>query len=137
MDSFDADVLIYAAVDPHGRGAPIRAMFEGVSAGPVGVGSVLLLPELLSKPARLGFDAEVAALQALLSRLRLLPATQEIAALAAGLGATYGFRAAADAVHLATAIIGDADCFITNNRRDFDRAVEEIDIVFLDSLTPG
>lgn len=131
MDSFDADVLIYAAVDPDGRGAPIRALFDGVARGPVGLGSVLLLPELLSKPARLGRTDELNALRALLSRLLLLPTTQEVAALAAGLGATYGMKAV-DATHLATAITGGADRFVTNNRRDFDARIEEIEIAFPD-----
>ncbi len=133
MDAFDADVLIYAAVDPEGRGAPVRALFEQVARGPVGIGSVLLLPELLSKPARLGRDAEVAVLRAHLNRLLLLPTSQEIATVAAGLGATYGLRAA-DSVHLATAIVAGADRFVTNNRRDFDQPIEEIEIAFPDTL---
>ena len=54
MDAFDADVLIYAAVPEHPLGQRVRALFPlepvdetGLTAG---VGSVLLLPELLSKP---------------------------------------------------------------------------------------
>jgi predicted nucleic acid-binding protein len=45
------------------------------------------------------------------------------------LGARYGLRAA-DAVHLATAVSMGAGRFITNNMRDFDRHIKEIDITF-------
>jgi predicted nucleic acid-binding protein len=38
--------------------------------------------------------------------------------------------AAADATHLATAISMGAPRFITNNRRDFDPSIKEIDITF-------
>lgn len=50
----------------------------------------------------------------------------------AGLGAEYGLKAA-DAVHLATAVEAGATRFVTDNRRDFDDRIEEIEIVFPDS----
>ncbi|OWY59781.1 hypothetical protein B7486_72725, partial [cyanobacterium TDX16] len=77
MDAFDADVLIYAAQPGHALGRRVRSLFtaEAVESGdgPAGVGSVLLLPELLSKPLRDEADDEVRALAGLLSRLELLP----------------------------------------------------------------
>jgi len=132
MDAFDADVLIYAAEPGHRLGDPVRTLFEppvaGAELSTVGVGSVLLVPELLSKPRRDRADGEVAALAALLGRLDLLAVDMEIAELATALGARHRLRAA-DAVHLATAVAVGADRFITNNSRDFSAAITEIDIV--------
>lgn len=129
MDAFDADALIYAAAPAHPLGAPVRDLFAA-AGGAVGVGSVLLLPELLSKPSREGRDDEVAMLKRLLARLDLRPADRAIATLAAGLGAEYGLRAA-DSVHLATAVQAGADRFVTNNRRDFDDSrIQEIEIAY-------
>lgn len=137
MDAFDADALIYAAVPEHPLGRRVRALFPldppaatGVVAG---VGSVLLIPELLTKPMREGADGELEALSALLARLDLRPADEATAELAAALGASYGLRAA-DAVHLATAVSAGADRFITNNTSDFAKAISEVDVVYPSDL---
>ena len=75
MDAFDADVLIYAAAPRHPLGRRVRLLFPDDAApagGAVaGIGSVLLVPELLSKPLRDGADEEVDALAAMLGRLDL------------------------------------------------------------------
>jgi len=137
MDAFDADVLIYAAAPDHELGAPVRALFPidapreaGVFAG---IGSVLLLPELLTKPLRDDAQEELIALGLLLSRIALLPTDQATAELATALGASYGLRAA-DAVHLATAVGAGAERFITNNRVDFSRSISEIAITYPEDL---
>jgi predicted nucleic acid-binding protein len=137
VDSFDADVLIYAAVHEHELGRRIRALFPtepiadtGVVAG---IGSVLLLPELLTKPLREQAVDELAELGALLSRLDLRPTDVATVELATALGASYGLRAA-DAVHLATAVGAGADRFLTNNRTDFPKTIVEIDITYPDEL---
>jgi len=132
MDAFDADVLIYAAMPDNALGSSVRELFARTERGPVGVGSVLLLPEVLSKPDRLGRHRETASLQGLLGRLDLRSTHPTTARLAAGLGSEYGLRAN-DAVHLATAIEANATRFVTNNRRDFSQEIEEIEIVFPDS----
>lgn len=132
-DAFDSDVLIFAADEVQPLGAPIRGLFDATDTGFVGIGSVLLLPEVLSKPERLGRRDEVTFLRRLLGRLDLHPTDRPTAALAAAFGAQYGLRAA-DAVHLATAVRAGATRFITNNRRDFDQHIEEIEIVFPDDL---
>jgi hypothetical protein len=80
MDAFDADVLIYAAIPGHVLGRRVRALFpadpvEGTDIT-VGIGSVLLLPELLAKPSREQADDELAELGALLGRLDLRPVHQ-------------------------------------------------------------
>ena len=132
MDAFDADVLIYAAAPGHPLGARILDLFSSpeVTAGErsAGVGSVLLLPELLSKPIREGATDEVDALTALLGRLELMPVDHSTAVVATALGSRYRLRAA-DAIHLATAISAGADRFITNNASDFSPAISEIAVV--------
>lgn len=136
MDAFDADVLVYAAVLGHPLGRRVLALFPPEAQedkGPVGVGSLLLLPEVLAKPTRDGADDEARALAWLLSRLELRPVDQATATLAVAMAAAYGLRAA-DAVHLATAVHAAADRFVTNNRRDFPRGIHEIDVVYPDEL---
>ena len=133
LTAFDADVLIYAAADRHPLGVPVASLFVEVE-GPVGIGSVLLLPEVLTKPLREDPDSpEVKALAGLLGRLDLRPVDEATARLAVGLAVTYRLRAA-DAVHLATAVTSGADRFLTNNRRDFPTTLDEIDIVYPEDL---
>jgi len=135
MDAFDADVLIYAAVPGHELGQRVRALFsaEPVEDSRAGIGSVLLLPELLTKPLREHADDEFTELIALLGRLDLLPTDEATAEMATALAASYGLRAA-DAVHLATAVGAGADRFLTNNRSDFPKSIAEIDITYPDEL---
>lgn len=139
MDAFDADALIYAATPGHALGERVVALFSAApSGGPgrrAGVGSVLLLPEVLAKPVKDGDADAVRMLSGLLARLDLRPVDRATAAQAAVLGARYHLRAA-DAVHLATAVSMGARRFITNNKRDFDGPIKEIDITFPADL-PG
>ena len=140
MDAFDADVLIYAAAAEHPLGRRVRQLFPidatSRTGAVAGIGSVLLIPELLSKPLRDGADPEVEALAALLGRLDLRPVDEALAELAASLGSTHKLRAA-DAVHLATAVAAGADRFITNNSSDFTKDITEIDVVYPDELPDG
>ncbi len=137
MDAFDADVLIYAAVPDHPLGRRVRALFPvqatTTSGAVAGIGSVLLIPELLTKPLRDGAETELDALTALLGRLDLRPVDEAIAELATALGATHKLRAA-DAVHLATAVAAGADRFITNNSTDFTKTISEVAITYPDEL---
>jgi predicted nucleic acid-binding protein len=134
MDAFDADVLIFAATPGHPLGSRVVALFPSeADADGAGIGSVLLLPELLTRPTRDGSEHELAALYGLLGRLDLRPVDPVVAELAVVLGAAYRLRAA-DAVHLATAVNAGADRFITNNTKDFSRAVGEIDITYPEDL---
>lgn len=129
MDAFDADILIYAAIsDPRGR--PIRRLLE---RDPAGMGSVLLVPELLSHPLRHGRDAEMRALEWILGRMDLKPVDLPTARVAAVLGSKYGLRAA-DAVHLATAVSANADRFITNNSRNFPMSITEIEVTYPNTI---
>jgi len=137
VDAFDADVLIYAAVPDHPLGRRVAALFPpghvAADSPPVGVGSVLLVPELLSKPLASGKTDETAALTWLLARLDLRPLDAATATLAAALGERYGLRAA-DAAHLATAVASGADRFITNNHRDFSVTIAEVSVTYPDVL---
>lgn len=134
MDAFDADVVIYAAVANHPLGRRVRALFPVDPAEPAdAIGSVLLIPEVLSKPLRDTATNAYSVLRTLLSRLDLQPVDAATAELAAELGAQYGLRAA-DAVHLATAVKVGADRFLTNNTRDFPKTIAEVDVVYPDEL---
>lgn len=130
MDSFDADVLIYAAVPGHPLGQRVAALFQNAGAGALaGAGSLLLLPEVLGQPLRDGSADEVLALAGLLGRLDLRPVDRATAALATALCSRYRLRAA-DATHLATGIGLGADRFITNNQRAFTPEITEIRVTY-------
>jgi predicted nucleic acid-binding protein len=135
MDAFDADVLIYAANPRDVVGAVVRANLPPLRDGkPTGIGSVLLLAEVLTKPTRSGETDELLALAVVLSRLDLKPVDRVTAELSVTIGAAYGLRAA-DAIHLATAVNAGADRFITNNKKDFPKSIAEIDITYPEDLS--
>jgi predicted nucleic acid-binding protein len=130
MDCFDADALICAAIPGHPLGQRVVALFRRAESGALaGAGSVLLLPEVLSKPLRDGTPDEVRTLAGLLSRLDLRPVDRATAELATALSSRYRLRAA-DATHLATAVGLGADRFITNNQRDFPATITETHITY-------
>jgi len=138
VDAFDADVLIYSAVSGHPLGRPVADLFQRTRGAFAGVGSVLLIPEVLGKPLRDGAAAEVRLLAGLLARLDLRPVDRATAELATALTAKYGLRAA-DATHLATAVAVGADRFITNNQRDFRPTITEVAVTYpadLSAATP-
>jgi predicted nucleic acid-binding protein len=127
MDAFDADAVIYAAVPGH----RLAELFR--SAGPMaGIGSVLLVPEVLGRVLRDGSTDEIRVLAGLLARLDLRPVDKATAELATALSSRYGLKAA-DATHLATAMSMGADRFITGNKRDFTSDIKEITITYLDA----
>ncbi len=132
MDAFDADVLIYAAVPGNPLGQRVAALFREAAPGTTaGIGSVLLLTEVLGKPLRDGSADEVRALAGLLARLDLRPVDRATAERATALASRYRLGAA-DATHLATAVGMGADRFITNNKHDFDARIKEIDVTYPD-----
>lgn len=136
MDAFDADALIYAAQPGHPLGRRVLALFRGSSTDFAGTGSVLLLPELLSKPIRESDTDGVRMLAGLLARLDLRPVDRATAELATALASAYNLRAA-DATHLATAVVVRADRFITNNRRDFPATIKEVQVTYPGDLPDG
>ncbi len=128
MDAFAADILVYAAINDHPLGRRIRALFDETPTDVVGLRSVLLIPELLSKSLRAESPSDVTTLASSLGRLDLRPVNRSTAELAAALGASYRMRAA-DAVHLPTAVAAGANRFVTN-RKDFAHIIAEIDITY-------
>ena len=94
----------------------------------MGTGSVLLLPEVLSKPLRDGATDEVRILAGL-SRLNLRPVDRATAELATALASRYGLKEA-DATHLATAVAMGADRFVTSNQRDFPVTIAEVSVTY-------
>jgi predicted nucleic acid-binding protein len=135
LDAFDADVLIYAANPRDPVGAVVLANLPPLRDGkPTGIGSVLLLAEVLTKPTRQGETDEILALAIILGRLDLRAVDRATAELAVTVGATYGLRSA-DAIHLACAVNAGADRFITNNKKDFPKSITEIDITYPEDLS--
>lgn len=96
-----------------------------------GIGSVLLLPEVLSGPLRDGAAEEVR----ILAGLDLRPVDRATAELATALSSCYRLKAV-DAAHLATAVGLGADRFITSNQRDFPATITEIRVTYPADL-PG
>ena len=134
VTAFDTDVLINAAVEGHPLGARVLALFTGEPSGQVGVGSALLLAEVLAKPLRADPTAAATdALVQLVSRVDLVPLDDATGRLALAVAVRYGLRAA-DAAHLATAISSGADRFLTNNRRDFPKSITEIEVIYPEDL---
>ncbi len=76
-----------------------------------------------------GADEEVGVLAGLLSRLELRAVDTATAEVATSLATAYRLGAA-DAVHLATAVVAGADRSVTNNRRDFPTTICELDITY-------
>lgn len=124
-DAFDSDVLIYAASGT-ALGLQTRALIDGDGEF---LGSVVLLPEVVNKPIRTGNETELAAVERLLARIDLKEVDLQIADAATTFGAKYGLRAA-DAIHLATAVVWGADRFHTNNRKDFGPHITEVEVVW-------
>ena len=138
--AFDADVIIYSAEAGSPLGVPVANLLGRLDAAPdsEAIGSVLLLPEVLAKPMRLDPESvETDRLARSLSRVTLCPVSLDLAKHAQALAARYSLRAA-DAVHLATAVMAGADAFITNNRKDFPKTIAEVAIWYPEDLPePG
>lgn len=126
MDAYDADILIYAARNDDLGTAALNELRRGVQR----MGSVILLPEVLSRPLRNKDEAEHEFLVRWLSQIDLKPVDEEIAEAATTLGAKYRLKVA-NAIHLATAVVWGAERFHTNNRRDFDGQITEVEVVYL------
>ncbi len=125
-DAFDADVLIYAASN-HLDGPRIRSLLYGEGER---IGSLVLVPETLAKPLRLKNTREFDTISKFLRKIELKPVDLDIAYAAAEYGAKYRLKAA-DAIHLATAVVWGAERFHTNNRKDFGPHIDELEVVWM------
>ena len=98
----------------------------------VGITSVLLLTEVLTKPLKDNNVGLVRAYKAVIStfpNLVIKPIDKHTSILAAELRAKYGVKTP-DALFLATAILEKADVFITNDVRL--KSIEEMNFLILD-----
>lgn len=129
--AFDSDAIIYAATPGHRFGEAVWSLLD--AEGTARFGSLLLVSEVLIKPAGEDNQPESRALLACLGRLELRPIDTQVAALSVTLGAAYGLKAP-DAIHLASAVDVGAERFVTNNRKDFDKPIAEIEILFVEEL---
>lgn len=130
--AFDADVLICAAYLDHPLGVRVKAALADPSLR--AVGSVLLLTEVLAKPIRQSPDSEESrTLKTLLGEVDLKDVDLATSRLALSYAIEFRLRVA-DATHLATAVAAGADAFLTNNRKDFPKTIEEIEVLYPDDL---
>ena len=134
--ALDADVLIYATKPGHTLGTKVANLFQNSiedvtepQSARILIGSALLVPELLIKPTRQGQLTEFRSLSSFLGKIQLHPFDTKLAIKAVHLGSKYGLRTA-DAAHLATAVDGGADYFLTNNRKDFPKTISETRIIY-------
>ncbi|MEO8528005.1 MAG: PIN domain-containing protein [Pseudolysinimonas sp.] len=123
-DAFDADVLIHAATPGRFRDASKAA----IVASETRMGSVILLPEVLIKPLRIGNQRETDEIAEMLATFELKHVDEEVADAAVTLGAKYRLRTP-DAIHLATAVVWGAERFYTHNTKDFGSHITEVDVV--------
>jgi predicted nucleic acid-binding protein len=123
-DAFDADVLINA-IDHDPRWDPCR---RALAESRARIGSVVLLPEVLIKPVRLGVEDELKLLTEILATFDLKPVDEETADASVTLGAKYRLKAP-DAIHLATAVVWGAERFYTRNTKAFGPHITEIDVI--------
>jgi predicted nucleic acid-binding protein len=98
----------------------VAPIFEAIDNGEVrAVTSVLTLLEVLVKPIEAGATALVEDFRARLAdgtTVRVIPVDRIISERAAAIRAKYRYRTP-DAVHLATAMVGGAHVFVTNDAR--------------------
>jgi hypothetical protein len=121
--------VVVGATVPVGVGLGVRAPCVLARSG----AGAALLPDALSgaaagDPAGLGSQPLIIA-----TRTATTMVQHTRSARWTSLAATHRLRAA-DAVHLATAVVAGADRFITNNRRDFPESLTDIDVTYPGTL---
>lgn len=131
---FDTAPLIYF-FERNARFLPlVRPVIEAVSLGEKrGVCSYVTLLEILIKPFRRSRpDLANRYRETLLDQphFEMLALERSVADEAARIRASHDFRVP-DAIHLATALLGRADVFLTNDRRL--RAFREVPVVVLEN----
>jgi len=98
----------------------VRTFFQAVDRGDVTVvTSTITLTEVLVHPLRQGNVELVRRYRDILlysPGISILPVSSRVAEEAAQLRASYGFKTP-DAIHIATAVLADAQTFLTNDKR--------------------
>ncbi|UFJ40383.1 type II toxin-antitoxin system VapC family toxin [Brevibacillus humidisoli] len=131
--AIDTNALIYLMEKHPLYHDPCKEVFSLIEKGHlVGITSVLLLTEVLTKPLKDNNEGLVRAYKAVISTFPNLVIKQidkQTSVLAAELRAKYGVKTP-DALFLATAIMENADVFVTNDVRL--KRIEEMNFLVLD-----
>ena len=129
----DANVIIYMIQGRAGLRQAVLSWVDKAEAQPQGVliTSYLSTVECRTKPLREGQHDRLALFDGFFARKRLFvgDVTRTVLDRTTDLRASFGFKTA-DAIHLATAVIQEANCFLTSDRafkRYKDLQVEVID----------
>jgi predicted nucleic acid-binding protein len=133
--ALDSNVLICMLEGVRPQGVVARAIIDGVEAGRVDATTAsVTLTEVLARSAAAGDSEAFERLDGDLwsiGGLTVIPMDRRIAIEAAwARGQGHGL---ADAIHLATARLSDATCFVTNDRRIRDPG--GVEVVYLSDVT--
>ena len=132
----DTSIFIYH-VEAHPRYLPLtQELLTGVEAGQwAAITSTVTVMELTVQPWKMGRSAAAREYEALLihfPNLAMADVTRDVARRAAQLRAEYNVRPA-DALQVATALLGGATAFVTNDRK-LARLSREIAVIVLDDF---
>jgi len=131
--ALDTVVFIYAFERHPQCGARAQVIFQALEAGRCqGIASVLALGEILAgvqKAAHADLQLRYRDVLTRFPNLTLLDAGVAVMETMADLRARYGIPTP-DAIHLATALVGGARAFVTNDLRL--RQVQELEIILLE-----
>jgi predicted nucleic acid-binding protein len=129
-----APIIYYIEAHPE-FGPKIRPILDAIIQGEINATiSSLAHTELLTLPLKNQNEGLIGTYDQLLrgtKNLHTQPVTTEIARAAAVLRANYGLRTP-DAIHVATAILTNAECFITNDQKL--SWVQEIKVLTIEDL---
>lgn len=116
----DTNLIVYAVEGFDEHRAFLTALFQLIDAGATAaVTSELTLAEALVKPLEIGRQDVIELYEGLLrnsGQFTVLPVERSILIEAARYRATLGIRLP-DAIHVATAVVGGCDVFLSNDRR--------------------
>lgn len=130
----DTVIFVYYIENDKVHARMLRGVFEAIDRGRLkALTSYLTLVEVLVKPIKAKRFDIVRQYENFLTRseqLDLQPCEQQVAQKTARIRADHGFRTP-DAIQLATAVVHNADCFLTNDAGL--RRFTELDVVLVDS----
>ncbi|AGL01681.1 type II toxin-antitoxin system VapC family toxin [Desulfoscipio gibsoniae] len=134
--ALDTNIIIYLLEQNHQFFTAARDIFDLIESGSVrGITSALSLTEVLTKPYKTG-DYTLANEYKLLFRyfpnFCILDVNAVVSERAAWLRARYGLKTP-DAIFAATALVGEADVFISNDSDLYK--VDELKVINLNNLT--
>lgn len=133
--ALDTNIIIYLLEQNHKFFSAARDVFDLIESGSVrGITSALALTEVLTRPYKMG-DYTLANEYKLLFRyfpnFCMLDVDAVVSERAAWLRARYGLKTP-DAIFAATALVGEADVFISNDNDLYK--VEELKVINLGNL---